>query len=89
MEKQHLFEPNGSDDDCDGQGHHDLQREDDSLLPISRDSQPSIMFNSNAETQQYSSRRKTHRHKVINCAYLYCVIDILNLGSELFYELNK
>ena len=75
MEKQHLFEPygsddgrhlHGSDDDSDGDGHHGLHREDDSLLPIPHDSQPSIMFNSNGETQQYSSRRKTHRHKVIS-----------------------
>ena len=66
MEKQHLFEPHGSDDGSDVDGHHDLHREDDSLLPIPHDSQPSIMFNSDGETQQYSSRRKTHRHKVIS-----------------------
>ena len=66
MEKQHLFEPYGSDDGSDGDGHHDLQREDDSLLPIPHDSQPSIMFNSSGENQQYSSRRKRHRHKVIS-----------------------
>ena len=76
MEKLHLFEPYGSDEGSDVDGHHDLQREDDSLLPISRDSQPSIMFNSSGETQQYSSRRKTHRHKVISgkylCLFLFC-----------------
>ena len=66
MENQHLFEPDGSDDGSDVDGHHDLQREDDSLLPISHDSQPSIMFNSSGETQQCSSRRKTNRHKVIS-----------------------
>ena len=66
MEKQYLFEPYGSDDGSDVDGHHDLHREDDSLLPIPHDSQPSIMFKSDGETQQYSSRRKTHRHKVIS-----------------------
>ena len=82
MEKQHLFEPYGSDDDSDGDGHHCLHREDDSLLPIPRDSQPSIMFNSSGETQQYSSRRKTHRHKVIS-GILIVPISIVPLISRL------
>ena len=87
MEKQHLFEPYGSDDGSDGDGHHGLHREDDSLLPIPHDSQPSIMFNSNGETQQYSSRRKTHRHKVISGILIVpiCIVQF----SEFFYEQYK
>ena len=81
MEKQHLFEPYGSDDGSDGDGHHGLHREDDSLLPIPHDSQPSIMFNSNGETQQYSSRRKTHRHKVIS-GILIVPISIVPLSRN-------
>ena len=76
MEEQHLFDPYASDDGSDVDGHHELHREDDSLLPIPRDSQPLVIINSNSETRKYSSRRKTNHRKVIvrilNCLFLLC-----------------
>ena len=89
MEKQHWFEPYGSVDGSDVDGHHDLHREDDSLLSIPHDSQPSIMFNSNGESQQYSSRRKSHRHKVISGILIVPISIVPFLGSEFFYEQSR
>ena len=66
MEEQYLLESCGSDEDSDVDEHNDIYGEDDSLLPISQDVLPSVMFNDTSETRKDSSRRKTHHPKVMN-----------------------
>ena len=65
MEEHYLFESCGSDEDSDVDEHKDIYGEADSLLPISQDVLPSVMFNDASETYRDSSRRKTHHSKVM------------------------
>ena len=65
MEEQYLFESCGSEEDSDVDELNDIYGEDDSLLPISQDVLPSVMFNDTSETRNDSSRRKTHNPKVM------------------------
>ena len=67
MEEQYLFESCGSEEDSDVDELNDIYGEDDSLLPISQDVLPSVMFDDTSETRKDSSRRKTHNPKVMRC----------------------